>query len=106
MQRTNVTVMVARILTVGLVAGSFVLAAPARAQQGYRGSASLHGGDGWRGGHVREQDHAAYRGPWRGEDVRPHASFDRRADWGHGYQDRRFDHGYDRGYDHGGYGYR
>jgi hypothetical protein len=98
MQRTNGTVMVARVLTVGLVAGAFVLAAPMQAQQGYRGSGSMHGGDGWRGGHVREQDHAAYREPWRGEDFRPRASFDRRADWGHRYEDRRFDHGYDRGY--------
>jgi len=98
MQRTNVTAMVARVLTVGLVAGAFVLAAPAKAQQGYRGSGSIHGGDGWRGGHVREQDQAAYQGPWRGGDFRPRASFDRRADWGHRDEDHRFDHGYDRSY--------
>jgi hypothetical protein len=99
--RTNVTGMVARVLAVGVVAGALVLAAPAKAQQGYRGYPN--GGDGWRGEHPRQWDHDGYRGPWRGDGFRPRASFDQHRDGGHRYEGRRFDHGYD--HDRG-YGYR
>jgi hypothetical protein len=97
--RTNVTAMVARVLAVGVVAGAFVLAAPAKAQQGYRGYPN--GGDGWRGAHARQGDHDGYRRPVGGDGFRPRASFDRHPDWGRRYENRRFDHGYDHDRGHG-----
>jgi hypothetical protein len=106
MQRSKGTAMVARVLTVGMVAGALMLAAPvkANAQQGYRGAEYGHGGD-----HFRGAAYDRFHGPGRGIEVRPRDRFVPRENWGRGYGDRRVDHGYDRGYGRGydrGYGYR
>jgi hypothetical protein len=95
MKATNVTAMVARVLTIGMLAGAFVMAAPAMAQQqGYRGVGYRHGSDGWRGGEDRFRGHAAE--PRR--EFRGHDGGGRGSEWGRGHDGRGFGHDHDRGY--------
>jgi hypothetical protein len=104
MNSTGVRTMMARSLMVGLVAGAFVMLAPAqaKAQQVYVGSAYGHGG---RGGDDRFRSHFDDRFNDRfsdrglAEGFRDRERFEpQHRDWDRGRDGDRFHSGHDRGY--------
>ena len=113
MTRTQVKTMVGKVMTVGLLAGAFVMAAPAKAKaQGVSFGVQLGGpvysgyGDGRRGYWEHERREAYERQlaferqqAWlRQQDFLRHEAWEREHRF-RGRDDRRYDGGYDRGYD-------
>ncbi len=100
MKRTNVKAMVAKVMTVGLLAGAFVLAAPVKAEaQGWQvgvhlGGPAYYGDDGrreyWE--HERQEEFA------RQQAYLQHEAWERHE------REEQFER--QRAYGYGGYGYR